>query len=175
LRNWTISGTAQFQSGAPDTIYIPEDINGDLRAGNDRPDAGNPHAAINYSDACLSSPTCITGVGTYGKTGLVDFNTGAPGQLNQFRFLVPVGRVGNLGRNTYRNDWSQDYTLAVERIIPIPRLEGHQVELRGEAVNPWNHPNPGLVVPSIDDPTFLNRSLAVTGGRSMFLWVKYRF
>jgi hypothetical protein len=176
LRNWTISGTAQFQSGAPDTIYIPEDLNGDLRAGNDRPDLGNIHAPINYSDACLNSPTCITGIGTYAPNGsLVDFNTGAPGNLSQFRYLAPVGRVGNLGRNTFRNDWTQDWTLAVERIIPIPKLEGHQIELRGEAVNPWNHPNPGLVSPDIDDPTFMDRSVAPTGGRILLLWAKYRF
>lgn len=176
LKNWTISGTAQLQSGAPDTIYIPEDINGDLRAGNDRPDLGNIHAPVNYSDACLNSPTCITGVGTYAPNGsLVDFNTGAPGSLSQFRYIVPVGRVGNLGRNTFRNDWTQDYTLAVERIFPIPHLEGHQIELRIESTNPWNHPNPGLISPNIDDPTFMNKSLVYTGGRSVFLWAKYRF
>jgi len=175
LRNWSISGTAQFQSGAPDTIYIPEDINGDLRAGNDRPDLGNIHAPINYSDACLNSPTCITGVGTYSSKGLVDFNTGAVGSLSQFRYLVPASGVGNLGRNTFRNAWSQDWTLGVERIFPIPHLEGHQLEFRAEAVNPWNHPNPGLVSPNIEDPTFMNQSLAYTGGRSVFLWMKYRF
>ena len=175
LRNWTLSGTAQLQSGAPDTIYIPQDLNRDLRAGNDRPDLGNPAAAINYSDACLNSPTCITGVGTYTPTGLVDFNTGAPGSLSQFRYIVPAGRVGNLGRNTFRNDWTQNYTIAIERIIPLPRWEGHQIELRLESVNPLNHPNPGLVSPNIDDPTFMNKSLSYTGGRSVFLWGKYRF
>ena len=78
-------------------------MNGDLRAGNDRPDLGNIHAPLNYSDACINSPTCITGVGTYASNGsLVDFTTGAPGSLSQFRYLVPVGRVGNLGRNTLR-------------------------------------------------------------------------
>jgi outer membrane receptor protein involved in Fe transport len=176
LKNWTISGTAQFQSGAPDTVFIPEDINGDLRAGSDRPDLGNIHAPVNYSDACLNSPSCITGVGTFAKNGsLVDFNTGAPGSLSQFRYIVPVGRLGNLGRNTFRNDWTQNWTLAVERIIPLPRWEGHQIELRGEAVNPWNHPNPGIISTDIDDPTFMNKSLSYTGGRSLILWGKYRF
>jgi len=105
----------------------------------------------------------------------VDYTTGAAGSFNQFRYIVPASGFGNLGRNTYRNAWSQDYTLAVERIIPIPRLEGHQIELRIESTNPWNHPNPGLISPAIDDPTFMNHSLAFTGGRSVFLWGKYRF
>ncbi len=176
LRNWSLSGTVQLQSGAPDTIFIPQDLNGDLHAGNDRPDAGNPNAPINYSAACLNSSSCITGVGTYGPgNSLIDYNTGAPGSLSQFRYLVPASGLGNLGRNTFRNDWTQDYTIALERIFPIPHLEGHQIELRLESTNPLNHPNPGLVSPNIDDPTFLNKSLNYTGGRSVFLWAKYRF
>src|SRR5262249_55230024 len=134
LRNWTISGTAQFQSGAPDTIFSLADFGGDAHIGNDRPTAGNPNAAINYSDACLNSPSCITGVGMFTPGGaIVDYNTGAPGTFNQFRYIVPASGFGNLGRNTFRNPWSQDWTLAVERIIPIPHMEGHQIELRGEA------------------------------------------
>jgi outer membrane receptor protein involved in Fe transport len=176
IRNWTLSGTAQLQSGAPDTIFIPQDLNGDLHAGNDRPIAGNPSAPINYSDACVNSTSCITGVGTIAKNGsLIDFNTGAPGSLSQFRYIVPASGLGNLGRNTFRNGWTQNYTVALERIIPIPRLEGHQIELRLESTNPFNHPNPGIVSPNIDDPTFMNAPLVKTGGRSVFLWGKYRF
>lgn len=176
LRNWTFSGTAQLQSGAPDTIFLLEDLNGDLHVGNDRPIAGNPNAPINYSDACFNSPTCITGVGTFAPNGsLIDYSTGAPGNLSQFRYLVQTSGLGNLGRNTFRNGWTQDYTVALERIIPIPRLEGHQIELRLELTNPFNHPNPGIVSPDIDDPTFMNAPLAKTGGRSVFLWGKYRF
>ena len=176
IRNWTFSGTAQLQSGAPDTIFIPEDLNGDLHAGNDRPIAGNQKAPINYTDACFNSATCITGIGTIAPNGsLIDFSTGAPGNLSQFRYIVPASGLGNLGRNTFRNGWTQNYTVALERIIPIPRLEGHQIELRLESTNPFNHPNPGIVSPNIDDPTFMNRPLALTGGRSVLLWGKYRF
>jgi len=176
LRNWTFSGTAQLQSGAPDTIFIPEDLNGDLHAGNDRPIAGNPNAPINYTDACFNSATCITGVGTFAPNGsLIDYSTGVPGNLSQFRYIVPASGLGNLGRNTFRNGWTQDYTVALERIIPIPRLEGHQIELRLESTNPFNHPNPGLVSPNIDDPTFMNAPLVKSGGRSVLLWGKYRF
>ena len=91
----------------------------DLRTTNDRPDSGNPNAAINYSDACLNSTSCITGVGQLQPNGsLVDFNTGAPGTRDQFRYIVVSGRPGNTGRNTLVNDWTQDYAFSVERIFP---------------------------------------------------------
>ncbi|HVW85516.1 MAG TPA: TonB-dependent receptor [Bryobacteraceae bacterium] len=177
VRNWTISGSAQLQSGAPDTIYFGGlDENGDLRATNDRPDLGNPRAPINYTDACMTSSTCITGIGQLMPNGsLVDFNTRAPGTANQFRYIAVSGRPGNLGRNTFRNDWTQDWSLAVERIFPIPHLEGHQLEFRAEGINPFNHPNPGIVSPDLLDPAFMNRDLSFTGGRIVNLWVKYRF
>jgi hypothetical protein len=47
---------------------------------------------------------------------------------------VPSSGFVNLVRNTFRNDSTQYYTLAVERVIPIPRFKGHEIELRGEAV-----------------------------------------
>ncbi|MBV9676095.1 MAG: hypothetical protein JO185_07160, partial [Acidobacteriaceae bacterium] len=177
IRNWTVSGTAQLQSGAPDTIYFGGlDENGDLRSTNDRPDLGNPSAPINYSDACLNSTSCITGVGSLLSNGTyVDYNTGAPGTRGQFRYIAVSGRPGNLGRNTFRNDWTQDYTLAVERVFPIPHLEHHQLEFRAEAINPFNHPNPGLVAPNLLDPVFLNKDIVYTGGRVLNLWLKYRF
>lgn len=176
VRNWTISGTAQLQSGAPDSIYFSgNDENGDLRPNNDRPDLGNPNAPLNLSASCIESSTCITGIGQRTAAGYVDYNTTAPGTASQFRYLAVNGRVGNLGRNTYRNDWTQDYTIAVERIFPIPHLEHHQLEFRAEGINPWNHPNPGLVSTDLLDPVFLNTDIVKTGGRILNLWLKYRF
>jgi outer membrane receptor protein involved in Fe transport len=177
VRNWTISGTAQLQSGAPDTIHLAGfDENGDLRSTNDRPDSGNPSAPLNYSDACLNSATCITGVGQLQPNGsLLDFNTGAAGTPNQFRYVVVKGRTGNAGRNTLVNDWTQDYAFSVERLFPIPHLEHHQLEFRAEGINPFNHPNPGLVSTDLLDPGFLNRDIQYRGGRILNLWLKYRF
>jgi len=176
-RNWTFSGTAQLQTGAPDTIHFAGlDENGDLRTTNDRPDLGNAHAPINYSDACLNSPTCITGLGMAGPNGTYfDAKTGAAGTRDQFRYIQVSGRVGNLGRNTFVNDWTEDYSFAVERIFPIPHFEHHQLEFRMEGINPFNHPNPGLVSADLLDPTFLNKDIQYTGGRVVNFWLKYRF
>ena len=177
LRDWTFSGTAQLQTGAPDTVHFAGlDENGDLRSTNDRPDLGNPRAAINYSDACVNSPTCITGLGILNANGTyTDANSGAPGTRDQFRYIQVSGRVGNLGRNTFINDWTQNYSFALERIFKIPRLEHHQLEFRAEGINPFNHPNPGLVSADLLDPNFLNRDITYTGGRILNLWLKYRF
>ncbi len=177
VRNWTFSGTAQLQTGAPDTIHFAGlDENGDLRSTNDRPDFGDPRAPINYSDACLNSTTCITGLGMIGANGLFsDANTGAPGTRSQFRYILVDGRVGNLGRNTFVNDWTQRYSFAVERLFPIPHLEHHQLEFRAEGINPFNHPIPGVVSTDLLDPTFLNKDIQYKGGRILNLWLKYRF
>jgi hypothetical protein len=192
FRDWQVSGIFSFQTGAPETVYIGGyDQNGDLSAANDRPNLSNPKATVNYSPACLASPTCITGVGQINPDGsLVDWNTGAPGTPNQFRYIVTnvlgVGPSGNLGRNTFYNPGRQDYELALMRSIKIPHLEQHQLEFRAEAFNVFNHPNAGggttqdgSTVPglsgNLNGTTFLNKDITFEGGRSVQLWLKYRF
>jgi hypothetical protein len=174
-KGWTISGTTLLQSGSPTVVYTQLDTAGTLRA-NGRPNAGNPNATISYSDACLNSTTCITGVGQLNKDGTFsDYNTGAPGTANQFRYLVPVSGFGNLGRNTVENPGTATWSLAVSRSFPIPKLEGHRIEFRAEAFNPFNHANAGDLVGSIQNPNFLNKDVTFSGGREMRLWLYYRF
>ncbi len=192
LGNWQISGIASFQTGAPETIsLLGYDQNGDLNAGNDRPNLSNPKAAINYSPACMASPTCITGVGQINPDGsLTDWNTNAPGTASQFRYIVTnvlgTGPNGNLGRNTFYNPGRQDWSLALTRIVRLPKWEQQQLEFRAEAFNPFNHANAGggtsqdgSSVPgvsgNIDSPLFLNKDVTYEGGRSVLLWLKYRF
>ncbi len=193
VRDWQISGIFSFQTGAPETVYIGGyDQNGDLSAANDRPNLSNPNAPINYSPACLASATCITGVGQINPNGtLTDWNTNAPGTASQFRYIatniVGDGPNGNLGRNTFYNPGRQDYNLALTRIIRIPRWENHQFEFRAEAFDVFNHPNAGggttqdgNNVPGISGnidstATFMNKDVTYEGGRTMQLWLKYRF
>lgn len=175
ISNWQFSGTANFQTGIPQTVTDSLNTGGSLRA-NGRPSSGNPAAQINYSDACLSSTTCISGVGQQQADGtFVDYNTGAPGSLNQFRYYVPVSGYGNVGRNTFYGVGSQTWRLGLQRNIPIPRFEGHQFELRVEADNPFNHSIAGSPAGDINSGTFLNNDVTYTGGRTVFLWIKYRF
>jgi hypothetical protein len=174
-KGWLVSGTTQLQSGSPTVVYTQLDLAGSLRA-NGRPNAGNPNATINYSDACLNSTTCITGVGQLQPNGsIVDYNTGAAGNASLFRYVVPITGFGNLGRNTVENPGTVDWSMAVSRSFPIPKLEGHRIEFRAEAFNPFNHANAGDLSGSIQDPNFLNKDVTFTGGRELRLWLYYRF
>ena len=184
-RDWQVAGTAAFESGAPETIHFEGfDQNRDGSSFNDRPSAGNNRAPINYGPDCLSSTTCITGIGQLNPDGSYsDFNTGAAGAANQFRYIVTPGKAGNLGRNTIVNPGRQDYTLAVSRRfkIPVPHLEGQELEFRAEGLNPFNHANAGGgtnilgVSGDILSPNFLNVANTVEGGRVLRLWLKYNF
>lgn len=177
-RNWSFSGSFQVQSGAPDTIYMTGwDSNHDLRTNNDRPTVINLSAPINYSEACIGSSTCITGVGEQTSPGtIIDWMTGAPvTDLSKLRYLVIDGGQGNIGRNTFRNDWTNSLNIAVQRIFPIPHTEHHQLELRVEAFNPLNHAYTGIVSANISSTNFMNTDVVKTDSRWLALWVKYRF
>jgi outer membrane receptor protein involved in Fe transport len=174
-KGWNVSGTTQLQSGSPTVVYDQLDTAGTLRA-NGRPDAGNPNAPINYSDACLNNPTCITGVGQFNKDGSIsDYNTGASGTFSQFRYIVPFSGFGNLGRNTVENPGTITVAMAVSRSFAIPKLEGHRIQFRAEAFNPFNHANAGDLSGTINDPNFLNKDVTFTGGREFRFWLYYRF
>jgi len=195
LRDWQLSGITSLQTGAPETVsLIGYDQNGDLNGGNDRPNLSNPSAPINYSPACLSNPSCISGVGQINPDGsLVDWNTGAPGTPSQFRYIVTnvlgIGPNGNLGRNTFYNPGRIDVNMALTRVIKTP-WEGKQLEFRAEAFNPFNHPNAGGGASVDSNPTeglvpgvsgdilsanFMNKSTTYIGGRYLQLWLKFRF
>jgi hypothetical protein len=189
---WASAGQVSFQTGAPQTIFIGGfDQNGDGEFFNDRPTLSNPAASINYSRACLRDPTCISGIGQLDETGtLVDWNTGAPGTPNQFRYIVTInttnpvfasGKLGNVGRNTIYNPGRQDWNLSAIKRFNMPWKEGHQLEFRADFFNAFNHPNLGggsLAPPvsgDIDSRNFLNLALTKEGSRSVSLWLKYSF
>ena len=186
---WQVSGTASFESGAPETIHLERfDVNGDLSSFNDRPSLGNPKIPINYSAACLNpNGTCDTGVGfSTDGTSFVDFNSSFgfdpvtgnfTATANDFRYLVVLGKNGNVGRNTFYNPGRQDWAMSVQREFKI--LERQAFLLRLEAFNPFNHPNLGGGedgVPSVSgnlaSSTFLNTSITSVGGRSVRFYLR---
>jgi len=185
LGGWQTSGNVSFQTGAPQTIYLGGwDQNGDGESSNDRPTLVNRGAALNYSPACVNDPTgtCISGVGYMDPAqGLVDFNTGAPGALNQFRYLVyPQGSGvhGNVGRNTYFLPGQQYWNLSAMKNFRLFR-ESQSFQLRADFFNAFNHPNTGLVSSAtfgnVLSGDFLNTNSTIGGGRTVVLWGKFVF
>jgi hypothetical protein len=189
---WQVSGTASFESGAPETINFGGfDQNGDLSGFNDRPSIGNPAVPINYSPACLDpAGTCNTGVGfSLDGVNFVDFNSSfgldpATGDFvakaTDFHYLAILGRNGSVGRNTFYNPGRQDWAMSVQREFKIH--ESQAFLLRMEAFNPFNHPNLGGGedgVPSVSGDiisrTFLDKSVTRVGGRSVKFFVRYSF
>lgn len=185
LGGWISTGQVSFQSGAPETIYIGGwDQNGDGEAFNDRPSVGNLKAPINYSTSCLTPGSgCITGIGfDDGSGNLVDFNSGAPGTLNQFRYIVHdygSGVNGNVGRNSIYYPGRQDWNLSVIKRFKMP-FEGHYLEFRSDFFNAFNHPNDGIdslngQYGNINSTDFLNVAATRRGARHIALWLKYSF
>jgi hypothetical protein len=182
LGGWSIAGVVSFQSGTPETISLSGfDQNGDGEAANDRPDRGTMTAPLNYSSACLNNffdPTvpgsgCITGVGQDdGSHNLVDWNTGLPGTLSDFRYIVDgthTGHNGNITRNNFTYPGRQDWNLSAVKGFSMPYAEGHQLEFRADLFNAFNHPNLGVsgLDGNIFSPTFLDINRTRRGGRSM--------
>ena len=113
--------------------------------------------------------------------GLIDFNTGAPGTANQFRYLVypqGSGKHGNVGRNTFYLPGQQYWNLNVLKNFSLMN-ESRYFQTGADFFNAFNHPNYGLV----SSPTFgnvlsgdfLNINSTIGGGRSVVLWGKIVF
>ncbi len=179
-RDWEISGTIQFQSGAPQTVsIIGFDMNRDLNGGNDRPSLGNPSAPFN---------TIAIDGGPFGLPAGTFFEIQnflacddvtipcVPVSPQNFHFLIKPG-FGNIGRNTVITNGRQDWTIGLLRRIKLPmkHLESQQIEVRTEFFNPFNHPNQGIQSLNTLSAFFNDSSQSRFGGREIRFWLKYRF
>ena len=131
-RGWQWAGTFTAQTGSPQTITDGFDSNGDGRS-PDRPDLANTSVPINYSPACFTSDpatsTCNSGVGfSFDGVHFVDFNTsfGADpvtgafvATKDQFHYVVVLGQLGDVGRNTYIGPGQWYYNTSVQRSFKI--------------------------------------------------------
>jgi outer membrane receptor protein involved in Fe transport len=191
---WLTSGSIVLQSGAPETLYFGGlDVNGDGQ-GNDRPSLLTRGAPINVSSPCLSNPTCVTGIAINDPAdlgpGLFDleqlfFGGGGAGVLlpvtpSQVRYVANAGQNGNVGRNSIDLPGLEQYNLSVIKRFRI--REGHQLELRADFLNAFNHFNAGqnnivgygnLLNPGFGVLGPISNTL--DGGRSILIWMKYSF
>jgi hypothetical protein len=196
---WETSGSIVLQSGAPETLYFGGlDVNGDGQ-GNDRPSLVTPGVPVNLSAACLSNPTCITGLGLNDPNDvpflgapLVDlgqlfFGAGGAGvvlpvSLSQVHYLANMGQNGNIGRNSIDLPGLEQYNLSVFKNFKMPFGENHQLTFRADFLNAFNHFNAGqnniVGYGNLLNPGFGvlgPKSLTLDGGRSIQIWMKYSF
>ncbi|HKX33611.1 MAG TPA: carboxypeptidase regulatory-like domain-containing protein [Blastocatellia bacterium] len=135
---WSLSGIYTLQSGAVETPYIGGiDLNGDLNAFNDRPAFNNSRAPANSVAFAESLGACNA---VTSPTGYCDFN-GLPIPLANARYVVdPAIRTNLAGRNTLRANWTNRADASLSKSFRMP-LEGHQLQLRFEFFNVFNHAN----------------------------------
>ena len=126
LGGWRVSGTTTFRSGTPLSV----------RSGSDSPRFGNVDGISSADRPNLLDPKIL------GKS--IDHPDTAPLLLRREYFdseLAPGGR-GNLGWNTFRNDGTNNWNLAIEKEFPLGFRGGEvpSVQFRAESFNAFNHP-----------------------------------
>ncbi|HEY2233172.1 MAG TPA: carboxypeptidase regulatory-like domain-containing protein [Candidatus Angelobacter sp.] len=188
-RGWEVSGTTSLQSGAPVTPFIGGlDTNGDGSAFNGLPFAGTgPKSQVGIDGAFLGPDANTNVPATPGVIYSLNQNnvdgTNVPVTASQVGYIVAPG-LGNVGRNSLVAPGSWLQNLAVARHVKIPKMEGHELLLRVEMYNIFNHPNLdntfGLdsnVLDATNDPnnTYLVNGFAQQGHRDIKLMLKYNF
>jgi Carboxypeptidase regulatory-like domain len=128
LAGWQVSGITTFQSGTPITVL----------------DSG---AASAFGLAGTGTPTTPELVGTVaqGKAGGSLHSRVRTSYLNLSNFapapaVGPDGSTGfgNLGRNTYRGPFQQNWDFSLRKIFPLG--EKVRFEFTTDFFNLWNHP-----------------------------------
>ena len=153
LGGWALSPVTQFITGAPFTLQAGVDRNGDGQTAPDRPDIGNPNAALNTRG--LLVPTVAPAknavmCGNWSPTGLVNPDARTCVTANDVHWIsgASLGAPGaaTVGRNTLRTPfvWQQD--LNVIKTFRI--TERTHLEYRAEIFNLFNRQNFGLAFPT---------------------------
>jgi hypothetical protein len=168
LGGWSVAGITTFQSGTPFTVANGSDRNNDGIPA-DRPDVGNPGAALN--SRAIIFPRCAT--------GYQDPDTGSCVSPGDVHWVEGSGfpNASTVGRNTLRTGRTNNFDLNLSKSIPLG--EARRLELRWEALNTFNHPQfvqvPQMSVNGTTAGHFLNRDFTDGGIRSMWMQVKVVF
>src|SRR6185312_8116562 len=181
-KGWDISGTTALQSGAPVTPFIGGlDTNGDGNAFNNLPFAGTgPKTQVGIDGAFIgATPGTLFSLNQLNDTGDV-----VPVTTSQVGYFIAPG-LGNVQRNSLTANGSWLQNLAVSRHIKMPKFESHDLQLRVEVYNLFNHPNSdntfGLDSNLLDasndtvNGSFLNNVFALQGHREVKLMARYSF
>jgi hypothetical protein len=191
-RNWTISGTSRFQSGAYSTVNTYGlDLNGDGSTANDRPILSNKNAPINSVGIDGHFSNWLGGAATPGIYYDAHANniTGeiTPVDPSQVHWLIPYRAdlaPASIGRNSFLNPGALYNDLALEKAVPtkLLHLDSGQFIIRAEVKNLANHNNIGLYSYLATDllktgtSTFLSVPNAIeSNDRELRFWAKFSF
>ena len=174
LDGYTVSGIYRIQTGAVETPFVGGfDLNGDLRAFNDRPSVGNP-------DAPRSSVAFANSLGAFDPCpgGFCDIN-GNPINPQDARFIVdPDNRINIAGRNILRAPKTNDLDLSLNKSFRLP-FETQKLEVRVEFFNVFNHPQFTWDLTQsngdVTNPFFNRPDLNGGGSRTGRIQVRYSF
>jgi hypothetical protein len=128
LGRWQWSAMLRARTGFPIDVQTTEDFLG-----------------FGFDD--ITRPDLVPGVPLW-----IPGNTIGGRVLNPAAFAIPTGLQGNLGRNAITGGGMSQVDLAMQRTIPLS--DSAHLELRVEAYNAWNHPNPADPVRFLDNPLF---------------------
>jgi hypothetical protein len=173
---WEWSGIATIESGTPNTVSTGFDNIGDGHP-NGRPDLANASAPLNSFG--LDGQFVGDVSGTYYDYRCIFFTAGPCNAEPQstFHFVVPLGRPGNVGRNSLFGPGQMYFDTAIQRDFPIHiwKLENQTLSFRTDMFNAFNHPNLFTPTYNMDDPNFNNTAITINGGRQIKFWLKYSF
>jgi hypothetical protein len=160
LDGWELSGTTTYKTGAPTHIHTGSDAPGFGNVdgvGGDRPNLLNP--AILGKCVCHPDTTHIV----Y-NPAFFDVN------------LTPGGR-GNIGYETFRNDGTHNWNMAIAKRIRLPEAAGRepQLQFRTEFYNLMNQAQFDELSHNIASETFPKITNTVNKGRVLQLSLKLQF
>jgi len=170
LGGWQANTILSLQSGRPLSVWCVDtiacDFNGD-GDGNDRPDAptfGNHKSGLSRSDYLN---------GIFQVSDFIDPNTSASFVPASSLAPLPIGKNGNLGRNTFQGPGFAQVDASLFKNIPLP----HELSLqfRAEAFNLFNRVNLYLPNDLLNVPTNFGKSTSAFAPRSMQLALKLVF
>jgi TonB dependent receptor len=145
-RDWTIAGTTTAQTGFAGTPFLGVDVNGDGSVFNDRPIIVDP----------------------------------SKGKFDPARYGKPSAAspyAGTIGRGSVEMPGFQNWDFAVQRAFKMPvwKLEGQALTLRGEAYNVFNHANLGIPDLNLAASDALNLPSTIYSGRVLKIKLMYAF
>ena len=122
------------------------------------------------SQANSQYPNVVSGVPLYpsNKTAAEWFNPAAFVSPGQYTY-------GDAGRNILRGPRYSDVDFSAAKVVPLPKLEGGQLQFRFDATNALNHTSLGIPNTSIGSSTVGQITGAALSGRTLQLGARLSF